>query len=348
MSKKYLIYTDPHWSQYSSIVRRRGKKYSVRLHNLIDSINWIETKAKELNCDGIIECGDFFDRESLNCEEITALQDLKFTNIDHEFIVGNHESNVSDLEFSSTKFFESIGAKVYDTIQRKVINDKVDFYYIPYLTDDRLPKLKDIIVDKKKKNVVFAHLDIAGLQYGMYTSQSGMNIQDILDNCTLFLDGHLHNGQIIEKKIVLIGNLTGQNFNEDSTKYEHLAYLLAINDDGTIILEGIENPYSINFYKLKIESDAELKILDNLKNNCVLSVTCSSVIKDKVQTKIDSLNNILEYRLNIFYDTLQSIVTGDKIITKEIDHMQQFIDLANSKFEPSPALTDELLRLRGI
>ena len=346
MTRRFLIYTDPHWSQYSSIIRKRGKKYSVRLHNLIESINWIEKLSVELGCEEIIECGDFFDRESLNCEEISALQEIKFSNKKHSFIVGNHESNVSDLEFSSTKFFESVGGNVYDTIQRKIINDKVDFYYIPYLTDDRLPKLKDIIIDKNKKNVIFAHLDIAGIQYGVYTSQSGIDIQDILENCTLFLNGHLHNGQIIEKKIVLIGNLTGQNFNEDSTKYEHLAYLLSVNEDGTIILEPIENPYAINFYKIKIESENELTILDNLKNNCVLSIVCHNKIKDKVLKKIETATNILEYRLNIFYDTVQN--TNNSVIsTKEIDHMQQFIDLANSKFEPSPALSDELLRLRG-
>lgn len=37
--KKFLIASDLHWSQYSSIVRKRGKKYSVRLHNLINSMN---------------------------------------------------------------------------------------------------------------------------------------------------------------------------------------------------------------------------------------------------------------------------------------------------------------------
>ena len=37
--KKFLIYADPHWSQYSSIVRKRGNKYSMRLHNLINSLN---------------------------------------------------------------------------------------------------------------------------------------------------------------------------------------------------------------------------------------------------------------------------------------------------------------------
>ncbi len=343
-----LIYTDPHWSQYSSILRKRGKDYSVRLENLIESMNWIEEFATQNKCDSIICCGDFFDKESLNCEEISALQAIKFNEkLNHEFIVGNHESNVSSLEYSSTKFFESIKASVYDTIQRKVVNDYVDFYYIPYLTDDRLPKLEEIVVDKAKKNVIFAHLDIAGLQYGKYTSQSGMNIEDIKANCTLFLDGHLHNGQTIENKIVLIGNLTGQNFNEDALKYEHLVYILTVNDDGTIILDAVENSKAINFYKLTINNKKDLAILNKLKQNSVVSIICADSLKESILKKLNQLPNILEYRLNSVYvsdnDNLE-----DSILSVKVDHIQQFIDLAFAKFEHSPALTDELIRLRGL
>lgn len=344
---RFLVYTDPHWSQYSSILRRRGNKYSVRLENLIESMNWLETFASQNGCEDVISCGDFFDKESLNCEEISALQDVNWNLNNHSFIVGNHESNVSSLEFSSTKFFESIGANVYDTIQRRTINDYVDFYFIPYLTDDHLPKLADIVVDKTKKNVIFAHLDIAGLQYGKYTSQAGMDIEDILGNCTLFLDGHLHNGQTIQDKIVLIGNLTGQNFNEDALKYEHLVYLLTVNDDGTIILDAIENPHAINFYKLKIDSLSDLTIFDNLKQNSVVSVICNNNIKDQVLNKIQSSDKILEFRLNSIYGNSFEAATNSVIAIK-VDHIQQFIDLANTKFEPSPALTDELMRLRGV
>ncbi len=344
---KFLVYTDPHWSQYSSILRRRGNKYSVRLENLIDSMNWVEDLACQTGCEDVISAGDFFDKESLNCEEISALQDVNWSKNHHSFIVGNHESNVSSLEFSSTKFFESIGANVYSTIQRRIINNYVDFYFIPYLTDDRLPKLADIIVDKNKKNVVFAHLDIAGLQYGKYTSQTGMDIKDILENCTLFLDGHLHNGQTIEKKIVLIGNLTGQNFNEDALKYEHLAYLLTVTDDGAIILDAVENPHAINFYKLTLNEEKDLTILDNLKQNAVVSIICSNNLKETTLNKIYNAPNILEYRLNSIYSSTE-FSSEDSILSTKVDHIQQFIDLANTKFEASPALSDELMRLRGV
>ena len=99
---KYLVCGDVHWCQYSSILRARGRKYSVRLENLINSVNWVEDLAAKKGCIGVIYLGDFFDRPDLNAEELTALQEVKWANIKHIFIVGNHESNVLNLSFSST------------------------------------------------------------------------------------------------------------------------------------------------------------------------------------------------------------------------------------------------------
>ena len=45
-----LLAGDVHWSSYSSIVRRRGQKYSKRLENLINSVNWIEEQAEQKQC----------------------------------------------------------------------------------------------------------------------------------------------------------------------------------------------------------------------------------------------------------------------------------------------------------
>ena len=75
---KFVIYADPHWSSYSSIVRGRGSKYSDRLEKLISSINYVEAVAEETDADGIICLGDFFDKEFLNSEEISALSEVKF------------------------------------------------------------------------------------------------------------------------------------------------------------------------------------------------------------------------------------------------------------------------------
>ena len=96
--KKYLIYSDVHFSTYSSILRSRGRKYSTRLHNLIDSVSWAEHLADEKDCDAVINLGDFFDRPDIESEVITALQDVYFCNKPHIIVTGNHDANISNLE----------------------------------------------------------------------------------------------------------------------------------------------------------------------------------------------------------------------------------------------------------
>lgn len=340
--KKYVIYTDCHFSQYSSIIRSRGQKYSTRLHNLINSISWAEHLADEENCDEVFCLGDFFDRPDLNREELTALQDVYFCDKPHTFLTGNHDANISSLDFSSVQVFKSMNAKVITTIEKEEITDKVDFYYIPYLTSDKLKPLREIVSGSKKK-VIFSHNDIAGIQYGRYTSQNGFYVNDILDNCTLFLNGHLHNGCVIEDKLILIGNLTGQNFNEDATRYEHYAYILTINDDGSIVLDPRVNPYAFNFYKLYINTKQDITLLDSLKDNAVVSIFCNNHIIEKVNTLIKNNSNITAYRLVAMYNNMAQ--TEEVVDFKVEDHLQQFINYVQTKIQPSEILSDELARL---
>ena len=94
---KLLLYSDPHWCEYSSIIRSRGEKYSTRLENEINTINWVQRLAEDKNCNRIICLGDFFDKESLNSEEISALSEIRWSSIPNYFIVGNHEAGINNL-----------------------------------------------------------------------------------------------------------------------------------------------------------------------------------------------------------------------------------------------------------
>ena len=339
---KILIYTDVHFSQYSSIVRSRGEKYSTRLHNLIKSVSWAEHLADEHGCDEVFCLGDFWDRSDVNAEELTALQDVYFSDKPHIFLTGNHDANVSSLDFSTVQIFKSRNAKIITDTEKRNINDKVDFYFIPYLTEDKLKPIADI-VSKDKKSVVFSHNDLAGIQYGKFLSQNGFNIRDIINNCTLFLNGHLHNGCIIEDKIVLVGNLTGQNFNEDATQYDHYAYILTVDDNGAITLDPYINPYAFNFYKLTIYTKEDISKLDRLKSNSVLSITCNSKLLEQVTEKLKN-SNVIEYRLISVYS--RGLASTEEVVDFKVeDHLQQFIEYVQSKIPPSDILSEELVIL---
>lgn len=340
---KYLVIGDVHWSQYSSILRSRGHKYSTRLENLIKSINWAEELAEKEKCYGIIYLGDFFDRPDLNAEELTALQDVEWAkDINHIFIVGNHESNVNTLQFSSTKVFESINATV---ISEPTVWDMghAIFTFIPYSTN--LKPLSEYVPETKRKSIVFAHADIAGIQYGRIVSTQGFSINEIENNCSLFFDGHLHNGGMVGKNIIIVGNLTGQNFNENAQLFDHNVYVMDIEGD-EITVERHTNEDALKFYKIKVESENDIDIINKVHQNAILSITCNNLYKDLVLECLNNNSNILDYRLSIFYIT-NSVSEDTEDLFEVKDPFEQFIMFAKSKLEASPVLDDELSRLRS-
>ncbi len=73
---KICLYTDPHWSTYSSILRQRGEKYSLRLQNLINSINFVQELATNNHCDRVLCLGDFFDKNNLMQKNLMHLRKL--------------------------------------------------------------------------------------------------------------------------------------------------------------------------------------------------------------------------------------------------------------------------------
>ena len=131
---RILIYSDNHWCQYSSIVRKRGEKYSLRLENQIASVSWAENLSSEVGCDKIIQLGDFFDSPTLNAEEISALKEVNWNrSVFHHFLCGNHEMGNNDLSFNSIR---ALGLCPFiDVIDKPYVRFEQDvaFIYLPYL-----------------------------------------------------------------------------------------------------------------------------------------------------------------------------------------------------------------------
>ena len=169
---RILLYTDVHISQNSSIINTRGNKYSTRLENIIKSLNWAEEQAIVNKCDSIICLGDLFDRSDLNAEEITALKEIKWANLPHTLIVGNHESNVVSLDFSSAFSLNN----VFDIINKPCsdVYDDFSITYLPYIVESERKPIKEYLPNSKKK-IILSHNDIKGIQYGQWISKDGFD-----------------------------------------------------------------------------------------------------------------------------------------------------------------------------
>lgn len=317
---KVLIYSDVHWCEHSSIVRKYDINYSCRLFNLIKSVSWAEQMAKLHECSLIICAGDFFDKPTLNSAEITALTEVKWArDINHVFLVGNHEMGINDLSISSTNALHDIAGNVSIITQPTVDyqdRDETFLYYIPY-TLDKTPKVSDYFeeIDKTgRSKILIMHNDLKGIQMGQFISQTGFEPEDLENNFNLCLNGHLHNGAWVSDRVCNIGNLTGQNFSEDALTYQHGAYIIDLK---THDVEFYENPHAFNFYKL----DSAKDLPDKFKSSAVISIKCKS-------NEVQFVKNVLKDN-NVQFSRIvaenESADTATQVMDNlSIDHLQEF------------------------
>lgn len=317
---KICLYSDVHWSTYSSILRKRGDNYSIRLEGLIQSLNWVEQVAKDCDCQQIYCLGDFFDQPMLSAEEISAIKEVKWADLPHFFIVGNHEMGRNDLFFNSTDMFGlSDNFHVIKDITKMSLNDR-PLTLIPYMLNYDTT-ISDI-VGSDKNGIILMHNDIKGIQMGPVTSKCGFDIDDISKNCAFCVNGHLHNGEQIADNIINIGNLTGQNFSEDAVRYEHHAMII---DTDTLEYKFIKNPFAFNFYKFDLcnKTVAEMKhVLSSIDNNAIITLKCNEVYKDKINDLLPN-DKIIEKKI-IFERTLTVTVNHAELL--QVDHLKQFHD----------------------
>lgn len=324
---KVLVYSDVHISQDSSIVKSFGTKYSTRLEHIIKSIDWAEQLALDYKCDAVVNLGDTFDKPIINAMEATAVQDIKWNTLPHYILVGNHDSNIATLEFSSVSILKKLG---FDIITQPKIIANIGF--LPYVTEgDRKSLAETFLV---KPNIIFSHNDIAGVDFGHFISKEGYALDDINANCNLFLNGHLHNTTWVNNKVLNVGNLTGQNFSEDAFTYKHGCWVL---DTESLSIDFIENPYALNFYKLEYPKDKNFLL--NPQKETVITIHVERNDVDEVKKIIDDNPKIVASRL-VVYD--KAVNTDAEIQLEKIDHLKTFVDFVKEKLGNSQLVNEEL------
>lgn len=340
---RILIVGDIHWSAYSSIIRSRGNHFSTRLENLIKSLNWVEQISKEYKCEEEIFLGDTFDRPDLNAEEISALSEIdwnKTSRLKH-FIVGNHESGISSLIYNSTQVLHKIGV-IEDTPYIYPLDEHTEILFLPYIIEDNRKHLVDYLEhrNKKKKLIICSHNDLKGIRYGAIESKEGFTLPEIEENCDLFINGHLHNGGFVNesKTILNLGILTGQNFTENAFVHSHNICIL---DTETLKMEFIENPFAFNFYKIEIHKEEDLKLLNNLKPNSVISIKCIENYVDILKQELTKHTNIIESRTIIQRNETET-TDGETVTLSSNDYLKQFYDFTVQKLGRTEIVLHEL------
>lgn len=331
---KILIYSDIHISQGSSIVKQQGDKYSLRLQHIVESISWAEDLAVKENCSYVFNLGDTFDKPIINAMEATAIQDIKWNNLPHYILVGNHDSDVASLEYSSVNVLKKLGFNVISTAQNITLNNN-SFVFLPYITEANRKKLLDYLPDNN--SIILSHNDIAGFNFGGFISKEGFHLDEINKNCRLFLNGHLHNSDWLSEKVLNVGNLCGQNFSENAFKYNHGCWIL---DTEINKVQFFENPFAFNFYQ--IEYPKQEKLLEKIKNNSVLNIKCERSELDNLNKKLSLLGNKISAQRVTIYDKELDVKNNPTIKIEKVDHLKQLMDYVHVTLGNTQLINEEL------
>lgn len=343
---KIGLFTDVHWSTTTSILRNKEGNISTRLRLLVDGMNWANNLFKTQGCTMAVCGGDFFNASSCSDEELSALRMVKWL-LPTLFIVGNHESSRADLSVSSTTAldqpFNIPNVYVSDTniIDKymSILLDNVQLHFLPYVVESDRKPLADYLndYDKTKKHVIFSHNDLRNVQYGPFLNTTGFDKDEIEAVCDLYLNGHIHNGQWITKKILNLGSMTAQNFTNDSRVYKYGVWIL---DTDTLEITFFENPYSLNFYKFDIDTEEDIKRLEGLKPNAIVSIHCLETLKERLLVKLDVLDFLIK-RVT-YYSVAEDTGETTECNLVKSDHLEQFRKYILENLGASNIIKEEL------
>lgn len=329
---KIGLYSDPHISAASSIVAGKQKKFSGRLDNLIESFKWMEEIFKQNDCVKVFCLGDLADKPDLTAEEITAMSQCQGIE-DHIIVEGNHCRQDKDGLINSL----SLLSNVYASPEVVSIDDK-KILLLPYnSTVVDLGQYKDV-------DIILSHNDIKGYDLNGHILTSGYEISDILDNCKIFINGHLHNGGwLIKDRVVNLGQLSGMNFSSCGGEWEPAVGILDLD---TFHLEIVENPYAYRFKKVQFDTLVKLKnYLNSLPEEYqyVLQVKIPEKIATSARSLLDKASNVVASRVLTIRDTKKQVVktetaesfTGSQNI---YDKLRGFLKTQDTKkFDPEIA-----------
>lgn len=356
---KILLYTDNHFCTYSSIVRSRGERYSVRLENQLKTMNWLVDLAEENQCSSMFCLGDFFDKSELTAEEISALSEIEFKNILPYFIVGNHELGTGDCEFSSSHaFLQNKECEVFNKPAVIAIGRTL-IYILPYQVN-RLDSVMsyfstDIPVEKYNYKMLLMHNDIKGIQMGKFKSEEGFEISDLQNNFDLVINGHIHNQMWVADNVLNLGNITGQNFSEDGFRYKHQAMII---DCDTLEYSLKTNPCALNFYKIDWSHGTDIDTINKVSSmmmyNAVVSMKVTEADSEYLRYRFDPAYqnkeleqchcprncNILQARISV--ERAVNTDIEDKILDLHLDHLQEFQNFVIQNIQPDDIMLSEL------
>ncbi len=274
---KFLWRTDVHLSDKTP--KRRNGNWTL---DVLNKLKWVGGLAKEINADGVLDGGDFFDVKSPTKNSHSLVRETCEVHRDYSCpvysLVGNHDVKYGNISYLneqplSVLFSSGVFTQFGDSTEIKIEKDKIKVRVIgiPYhgveYDFDRLSAIKKededylivachLLARKGKTGTMFEGEDIVGYDF--------LNtISDV--DCWCF--GHWHKDQGITKlkngaKVVNVGSLTRGSLHLDDFDREPCVVEIQISDKG---LDCIRHNVPIKPVKEAFKVESAIREKEDIK-----------------------------------------------------------------------------------
>lgn len=312
---KIVLWADVHFCKRESLVENR---YPF----LKRSIEWADAIDGDLHFD----LGDFFNTSHLSAEDVAVLDSIKFKHSWH-CIAGNHEQDGTNSLLHYFRDFHTVYEK-----PKLVKFDGVGFVlFIPF-TKSPIPLdvlLKDL--PDGEQALVVSHCEFVGM-FGTEEG-AGYSVEEINNNpkIKMWFNGHYHQRMKLSEKVVIVGNLCGQNFTQNFNPHG-----VCIYDTETNTHEFISNPYALVFGKMDTSNQDCVRIRklieEDPEKRYVLAIQTDSETKQSIK---DWSNKYL-VASRIMLSDVGGVANNSKPVevaeVPTIDHIGLFIKEVTERF----------------
>ena len=343
---KILFFSDIHFhhTHRFSVITQEG--YTIREKEHLSCVNDIVKILESEKFDKVVFGGDMYGPvgDAISCQTQCAVIEFvvqiaaacKQQHVLFEMLVGNHDLSKNTVELNINKltpfaFYDNVRIYCVPLVEG-------NYVYMPYCTDDEQATNFLMNIPDKQNKIVFAHLDLAGINLGngIFTTK-GVSL-DLLKQFKMVLEGHYHSGGSYGKNIAVCGSTQRLSFKDKGISRNNI--LIYDSDSNNLRKESFHCPDWLLFTDENIDD-----ILDIDDNNYVrVELSSDILLTPEIKEKLEHVKG-KDIHIDINRISVNKQVTEEIISENEQDILIAFVNKSDNTDEHKQELIKEGIRL---
>ena len=343
---KILFFSDIHFhhTHRFSVITQEG--YTVRekehLSCADDIIKLLETER----FNKVVFGGDMYGPvgDAISCQTQCAVIEFviqiastcKNYGVPFEMLVGNHDLSKNSVKLYINKltpfaYYNNIRIHCVPTVEG-------NYVYMPYCIDNEQAENFLNNIPNKEDKIVFAHLDLAGINLGngIFTTK-GVSL-DLLRQFKMVFEGHYHSGGNYGRNIVVSGSTQRLSFKDKGLSRNNI--LIYDTETDKVRRESFHCPDWLLF------TDDNIDDILNIDNNNYVRVELSTdiLLTPEIKEKLEQVKG-KDIHVDINRISVNKQITEEIETENEQDILANFVNKSDNTDEQKEALIREGIRL---